>query len=56
MWRPEPAHRLRQRGAHFCLDNHLVKLELRVLFGQLARRGVRSNFINGIKELPVTVS
>ncbi|MBF8186734.1 cytochrome P450 [Nonomuraea sp. K274] len=53
-------------GAHFCLGNHLAKLELRVLFEQLARRRprlhqsgparrLRSNFINGIKELPVTV-
>ncbi|HEX4815700.1 MAG TPA: cytochrome P450 [Nonomuraea sp.] len=54
-------------GAHFCLGNHLAKLELRVLFEQLARRHprlrqtgparrLRSNFINGIKELPVTTA
>ncbi|MET7464074.1 cytochrome P450 [Nonomuraea sp. NPDC005501] len=53
-------------GAHFCLGNHLAKLELRVLFEQLARRyprlrrtgearRLRSFFINGIKELPVSV-
>ncbi|TYB63369.1 cytochrome P450 [Nonomuraea sp. PA05] len=53
-------------GAHFCLGNHLAKLELRVLFEQLARRHprlrqtgearrLRSNFINGIKELPATI-
>ncbi|MFI6479731.1 cytochrome P450 [Nonomuraea sp. NPDC050663] len=54
-------------GAHFCLGNHLAKLELRVLFEQLVRRypkmrqtgqarRLRSNFINGIKELPVRLS
>ncbi|NUW35029.1 cytochrome P450 [Nonomuraea sp. SMC257] len=54
-------------GAHFCLGNHLAKLELKVLFEQLARRyprlrrtgearRLRSNFINGIKELPVRVN
>jgi cholest-4-en-3-one 26-monooxygenase len=52
-------------GAHFCLGNHLAKLELRVLFEVLAERlpkiqqsgdatRLRSNFINGIKTLPVT--
>ncbi|MGI5154855.1 cytochrome P450 [Microbispora sp. CA-102843] len=53
-------------GAHFCLGNHLAKLELRVLFEVLAERlpgirrsgeatRLRSNFINGIKTLPVTL-
>ncbi|MEU7910395.1 cytochrome P450 [Microbispora bryophytorum] len=52
-------------GAHFCLGNHLAKLELRVLFEVLAQRlpgirqngearRLRSNFINGIKTLPIT--
>ncbi|MFC7648044.1 cytochrome P450 [Streptosporangium lutulentum] len=54
-------------GAHFCLGNHLAKLELRVLFEVLAERlpnlaqagparRLRSNFINGIKDLPVTLT
>ncbi|GAA4189439.1 cytochrome P450 [Streptosporangium oxazolinicum] len=54
-------------GAHFCLGNHLAKLELRVLFEVLAERlpgleqtgearRLRSNFINGIKDLPVSVA
>ncbi|WP_214110985.1 cytochrome P450 [Acrocarpospora catenulata] len=53
-------------GAHFCLGNHLAKMELRVLFETLAARApglqqsgearrLRSHFINGIKTLPVTV-
>ncbi|MBB4918756.1 cytochrome P450 [Streptosporangium saharense] len=54
-------------GAHFCLGNHLARMELRVLFEVLAERlprlaqagparRLRSNFINGIKELPVTLT
>lgn len=53
-------------GAHFCLGNHLAKLELRVLLEVLAERlpgirqtgeprRLRSYFINGIKSLPVTL-
>lgn len=51
-------------GPHFCLGRHLAALELQVLFRTLAKRmpdiepaaqprRLRSNFINGIKELPV---
>jgi cholest-4-en-3-one 26-monooxygenase len=51
-------------GPHFCLGKHLAVLELRVLLGALTERmpgirldgevsRLRSNFINGIKHMPV---
>jgi cholest-4-en-3-one 26-monooxygenase len=51
-------------GPHFCLGAHLARLELQTFFRMLAERvdhveltapvrRLRSNFINGIKEMPV---
>ena len=55
-----------QGGPHVCLGMWLGRLEVRVLFQELAKRlksiepagpqkFLRSNFVGGIKELPVTV-
>jgi cholest-4-en-3-one 26-monooxygenase len=51
-------------GSHFCLGANLARLEMRIMFTELMQampdlelagevQRLRSNFINGIKHLPV---
>lgn len=57
-------HRAFGIGEHFCLGSHLARLELRCIFDELVARirnprlngeinWLRSNFINGIKTMPI---
>ena len=64
---PNPHVSFGQGGPHVCLGMHLARLEVRILFQELAKRisrvepagphrFLRSNFVGGIKHLPVTMT
>ena len=61
---PNPHMAFGGGGSHFCLGASLARLEIRCMFEELLRRlpdieldgpvqRLRSNFINGIKHMPV---
>ena len=54
-------------GPHFCLGNHLARLEAEILFDEMRKRGVRLEldgeprrarglFVNGVSKLPMRVA
>jgi cytochrome P450 len=66
--RPDNDHVTFGKGSpHFCMGNALARMEIQIMFEELLPRlagirlagevpRVRSNFVNGIKHLPVTVT
>jgi cytochrome P450 len=64
---PNPHMAFGSGGPHVCIGAHLARLEVRVMFDELIPRvadleitgpveRLRSNFINGIKHMPVRVA
>jgi cholest-4-en-3-one 26-monooxygenase len=58
-------HRAFGIGEHFCMGSHLARLELKVIFEEILKRvhnprfngdinWLRSNFINGVKAMPIS--
>jgi cytochrome P450 len=65
--RPPNDHIAFGKGSHFCRGGALARLEMRIMFEELLPRPadvrlaggvrrVRSDFVNGIREMPVTVA
>lgn len=64
---PNPHHGFGGGGPHFCLGAWLARLQIRVMFEEILKRDlrleataparrVRSNFVNGVKSMPVRVA
>lgn len=64
---PNPQITFGPGGPHFCTGAHLARLEIEIVFGELAKRvasfeltakpeRLQSNFFNGIKRMPVRLT